>query len=261
MAVEQITDRDELRRFLSRDKLANAYLLGNLDPGYFQFCRVWGARNDAGQLGSLLLLYQGLSLPVVFLVGTDPNFERFLVEVRDQLPDRFHFHVLEGHIDTVRTVLDPTDCKRMQRMGLERGDWSDDVDTSRVERLGHRDTAAIMALYEHYPDNFFEPSQLETGLYFGVRDGDRDLLSIAGIHVVSPEDDVAVIGNLVTHPGARGEGLAKLCTARLLDELFERVSLVALNVGEENEPAIRVYSTFGFQTNNIFWEGRSFAAE
>lgn len=258
MAVEQINDRNELREFLTRDKLANAYLLGNLDPSFFPFCSWYGARRENGELGSLLLIYQGLSLPVAFMVGAKPNFQEFLVEAQQYLPERFHFHVLENHIDTVRNVFDCADTMRMHRMGLEKEDYQPLESTEMVERLGHRDTGAIMELYEHYPDNFFEPSQLETGLYFGIRESGEGggLMSIAGVHVVSEEYDVAVIGNLVTHPNARGQGLATKCTGRLLDELFERVSLVALNVQDVNKPAIKMYENFGFEENNIFWEGR-----
>jgi ribosomal protein S18 acetylase RimI-like enzyme len=256
MAVEQITDRAELRDFLTRDKLANAYLLGDLDPAYFPFCKWYGWRGDDGGLGSVLLVYQGLSLPVVLMVGSKSNFQDFLIGVKPELPERFHFHVLEHHIDTVRHVFSCSDTMRMQRMGLEKADYTSLTSMEDVERLGHRDTAAIMELYEHYPDNFFEPSQLETGLYFGIRDDDDGLASIAGVHVVSDEYDVAVIGNLVTHPEARGRGLATRCTDRLLEELFERVSLVALNVQDDNEPAIKMYQNFGFVQNNVFWEGR-----
>jgi len=139
---------------------------------------------------------------------------------------------------------------------LERSNYKTRTTEHEVERLGHRDTAAIMDLYQHYPDNFFEPYQLETGLYFGVRDEELGLSSIAGIHVFNEEHDVAVIGNFVTHPDRRGQGLATACTARLLDELFGRVSFVALNVQEDNAPAIKMYGNFGFEKNNIFFEGR-----
>ncbi|MBA2662546.1 MAG: GNAT family N-acetyltransferase [Bradymonadaceae bacterium] len=256
MAVQQLTDRGELREFLMRDRIANAYLLGNLDPAYFQFCRWYGSRTASGELGNLLLIYRGLSLPVVFMSGSDPGIETFLRECTTVLPDRFHFHVLENHMNTVRDTFSPPDFKPMYRMGLERSRFSTHGDTSRVVRLGHRDTAAIMALYAHYPDNFFEPYQLETGLYFGIRDPALGLVSIAGVHVVSEEHDVAVIGNLVTHRQARGQGLATACTARLLEEIFERVSLVALNVQQDNEPAIRMYRHFGFEFNNVFFEGQ-----
>lgn len=261
MSDLRVENRDDLRELLVSDRLANAYLLGNLDPAYFQFCRWYGMRRDDGSLGSLVLLYTGLSLPVVFMTGTEPDFRELLEQVKGELPERFYFHVLEDQMDIVREIYNPASSQRMLRMGLQRSAYDarnlkkrDDIV---VRRLGHRDTAAIMRLYEHYPDNFFEPYQLETGFYFGVRDEDLGLASIAGIHVVSKDHDVGVIGNFVTHPERRGMGLASACTARLLSELFETVSLVALNVQEENEPAVRMYQNFGFQQNNVFYEGRT----
>ncbi|MFU8805212.1 MAG: GNAT family N-acetyltransferase [Bradymonadaceae bacterium] len=256
MAVEELTDRDELRDFLMEDKLANAYLLGDLDPAYFQFCRWYGTRSPEGRLANLLLVYRGLSLPVVFMVGQAPKIMDFLQACTPILPDRFYFHILENYMGAVETVLHPSQAQPMFRMGLERSLFRPSRSEIAVERLGHRDTAAIMALYEHYPDNFFEPYQLETGLYFGIRDEDLGLVSIAGVHVVSEEHDIAVIGNLVTHSQVRGKGLATACTGKLLMDLFERVSLVALNVQQENEPAIKMYKNFGFEANNVFFEGQ-----
>ena len=257
MPVERITNREELGEFLMRDRLANAYLLGNLDPQYWQFCRWHGMRDASGALESICLVYIGLSLPVVFVAGPAENFERMMRQCSGELPDRYHFHLLEEQMIVVPGVFEPKSSQRMNRMGLERSHYKPRSQNSvNVERLGHRDTASIMDLYQHYPDNFFEPYQLETGLYFGVRDPELGLSSIAGIHVFSEEHDVAVIGNFVTHPERRGQGLASACTARLLDDLFERVSFVALNVQEDNQPAIRMYSNFGFEKNNIFFEGR-----
>jgi len=262
MPVETLTDREELRQFLMRDRLANAYMLGDLDPQYFQFCRWYGMREDDGAVGSVVLLYTGLSLPVVLMTGTEPDFEALLTGVRPHLPDRFHFHVLEEQMDVLERVYSTTgEVQPMFRMGLTRQAYTEQVERRAradvdVERLGHRDTAAIMSLYEHYPDNFFEPYQLETGLYFGVRDEDLGLASIAGIHVVSEEHDIGVVGNFVTHPSRRGKGLASACTSRLLDELFERVSFAALNVQKDNAPAIKMYGNFGFEQNNVFFEGR-----
>ncbi len=260
MSIERVEDREELREFLLGDRLANAYMLGNLDPAYFQFCRWYGQRGDDGALGSVVLLYTGLSIPVVFMAGTEPDFENLLRQAAQHLPERFHFHVLEDQMDVVREVFHPASAVRMKRMGLHRDAYARrDARPADVkpQRLGHRDTAAIMNLYQHYPDNFFEPYQLETGLYFGVRDEELGLSSIAGIHVVSEDHDVAVIGNFVTHPRRRGRGLASACTSRLLDDLFERVSYVALNVQEDNEPAVRLYGNFGFEQNNVFYEGRT----
>ena len=259
--IERVENVDSIRGFLMRDRLANAYLLGKLDPSYEPFCK-WFARHDEhGDIDGLLLWYQGLSIPVGFLVARrDVEETEFFQACCRVLPSRFHFHVMGSQMSALRRACDVSTYKQMHRMGLERSSYKNttpvEVERHEVIRLGHKDTAAIMALYDHYPDHFFEPYQLESGLYFGVRDEDLGLVSIAGVHVVSPEYDVAVIGNLVTHPEARGRGLATACTQPLLDELFERVSFIALNVQVNNEPAIRMYTNFGFEPNNTFFEGR-----
>ncbi len=250
-------DRSELQEFLTRDKLANAYLLGDLDPDYFPFCDWFGTRAPDGTLESVLCHYTGLSLPSVLAIGSEVGVEALLKDCRDGILERFHFHVTRPHLETLKQQFDLHQLRKMRRMGLHRSKYDNPRDARAVRRLDHGDTAAIMRLYEHYPDNLFEPSQLETGYYFGVDDGTGELLSIAGVHVVSEDYDVAAIGNLVTHPQARGQGYATACTGRLLDELFEEVSLVALNVREDNSPAISVYTSFGFQQNTTFWEGRA----
>lgn len=256
LSVETLSDQHELRQFLQQDRYANAYLLGYLDPMYKPFCRWYGTRDEDQRLAGVLLLYQGLSIPILLAAGHPDKLTQFLDACRPTLPRRFHFHVLEDQMEPLERLFHVRSCQRMQRMGLERAQYQPHGLDERVERLGHRDTAAIMALYAHYPDHFFEPYQLETGLYFGVRDPKLGLVSIAGIHSVNPLDNVAVIGNLVTHPEARSQGLAKACTGALLNELFEQVSSVALNVQTDNPAAIRVYESFGFSPNNIFYEGR-----
>jgi len=259
LAVERLEDRDDLREFLIQDKLANPYLLGDLDPDYFPFCNWYATRAPDGTVDSVLCNYNGLSLPTVLAVGSEVGIETLLEAYGDELPDRFHFHVMRPHLETLERSFELSNLHEMRRMGLHGSGFHSDGAYPRVRRLDHGDTAAIMRLYEYYPDNLFEPSQLETGLYFGIDDGEGELLSIAGVHVVSRDYDVAAIGNLVTRPSARGRGFATACTGRLLDELFDRVSLVALNVREDNKPAISVYRNFGFRPNTTFWEGRAVA--
>ncbi|MCK6574565.1 GNAT family N-acetyltransferase [Myxococcota bacterium] len=111
-----------------------------------------------------------------------------------------------------------------------------------------------MHLYRHYPDNFFDPAQLGTGLYFGVRE-EGELVSVAGVHVVSATYDVAVIGNIVTHSEHRGRGLATRCVARVLSALFGQVTHVALNVQATNVPALACYRRFGFTEQSKCLEG------
>jgi ribosomal protein S18 acetylase RimI-like enzyme len=268
MPIEELFDREELRAFLIEDPVGNAYLLGDLDEAYMPMCRWFGHRED-GQLDALVLLYDGLSMPVVLtvagLVG-DSTLERqraldhldqLLKEVAPTLPRRFWVHAWAHHRAVVDRHYATSSLVRVSRMGLERARRCHLVPRTPVRQLGHADTGSIMELYEHYPDHFFEPYQLESGLYFGIDDPESGaLVAIAGIHVHSETYDVAAIGNLVVHPASRQRGYATDITARLLDEVFKTVSLVTLNVREDNLAAIKTYEKFGFGHHNVYFEGR-----
>ena len=106
----------------------------------------------------------------------------------------------------------------MVRMGLQRDAFIPASGTEFVEPISHADTAALMALYRFYPDHFFEPYQLESGLYYGVWE-DGELVSAAGVHVVSERFNIVALGNIVTHPDYRGRGLAVACTSAILEKL------------------------------------------
>ena len=250
--------RDEvetIREFLFQDRIANAYLLGDLDTPYVEHCKWYGLPAvDGAGLEGVVLLYNGLSMPAVLTSGSPEAVEALMAGARTHLPRRFYSHIRNEHRQAVETQYVPRAWTEMVRMGLDRADWTPGESGPDVEALSHLDTAAIMHLYRHYPDNFFDPAQLGTGLYFGVREN-GELLSVAGVHVVSPAFDVAVIGNIVTHTEHRGRGLASRVVARLLGALFEQVSHVALNVQVTNEPAIACYRKFGFRERCRCLEG------
>jgi len=142
----------------------------------------------------------------------------------------------------------------MLRMGLSKSEAPPCERSKDVVALSHRDTGDIMALYQHYPDNFFEPSLLNTGMYFGVR-VNSVLVSVAGIHQLSESKGIAAVGNIVTHPEHRGLGYATICVSHLVSELLERVDEVALNVAASNGSAIRCYESVGFKKKYTFKEG------
>ena len=262
MPVEAFDKTDQLRDFLTQDRVGNAYLLGDLDPAYLPFCD-WFGFVEEDEIEALLLVYKGLSLPAVLTVGPkDPYrahhcLNELFDKVKSKLPDQFWIHALEPHRSALVSHFKAGDLKRMIRMSLRKEDYRSQEMNLPVRRLDHSDTAAIMGLYQHYPDNFFEPYQLETGLYFGIDADEGDALAaIAGIHVFSQAYDIAAIGNLVTHPDHRRKSYATAVTTSLLNELFESVSLVTLNVQEGNLAAIGTYEKFGFNHHHVYYEGR-----
>lgn len=260
MAFEHVKDIEKLERFLTPYPVQNAFVLGYLDPAYQNECH-WYARTRGGEIRTLLLVYEGLSRPTLIFAGHEDGVSPLLREFFDELPERAFVRTPKALAEAVQTAYVPSQPPReMQRMGLEKSTFYARFGQTpelspQVEQLTHRDTGAIMQTYAAWPDNFFDPYQLSTGLYFGIRGDQDDVASIAGIHNVSEQYNVAAIGNLVTHPNYRGKGYAHQCTAVLLHKLFQRVGLVALDVEAGNVPAIHTYTKFGFQSRAEFLEG------
>ncbi|MGK5740569.1 GNAT family N-acetyltransferase [Micromonospora sp. URMC 103] len=114
------------------------------------------------------------------------------------------------------------------------------------EPLGAADLPRLRELYAAaYPGNWFDPRMLDTGQYVGVRDGDA-LVAVAGVHVWSPLYRVAALGNVTTHPRARGRGLGAAVVAALCRRLRDTVDHVTLNVRADNGTAVRLYERLGF---------------
>lgn len=252
-----------VRRFLSRDPFATAYMLGDLDPIYAPFCSWWiaseGGHNGDGGASkrdvAVLQVYTGLSAPVVLTHGTGSGIAAILAGFIGELPQRAHVHMSPDHLAILDQHFSLDRLRPMVRMGLHAGRLAagapgEDGSVAGyrpVERLSHRDTGDIIELSQHYPDSFFEPHQLSTGQYYGVRTVEGALIALAGVHIVSRTDRLAAIGNVVTHPDHRGRGLSTRTTRHLCRELArEGIELLALNVERRNTSAMRVYEKLGF---------------
>ena len=88
---------------------------------------------------------------------------------------------------------------------------------------------------------------LERGMYYGVRKN-KELVAIAGTHVVAAGEGVGCLGNIYTRRDRRGRGLSTQVTAAVTAHLLTlKLQTIALNVRENNAAAIRVYERLGFQ--------------
>lgn len=228
-------------------------MLGDLDDRFFQYCKWYGLFCEEN-LNSLILEYEGLRVPTVITVGPGENMQHLLNAVVMKLPRQFYCHMMPEHEKALKIYFDAPNMKTTLRMGLTREEFAPLQEDPRVRPLTHADTGAIMEIYQHYPDNFFEPYQLESGYYYGLCEHDQ-LLAIAGIHVISREDDIAALGNIVTHPDHRRQGFSSVCLSHLIADLFRQVSRVALNVRDDNFAAQHTFAKLGFTRRHTFVEG------
>jgi predicted GNAT family acetyltransferase len=79
-------------------------------------------------------------------------------------------------------------------------------------------------------------------------------VAIAGTHVVAPEEGVAVVGNVFTHPRFRGRGLATLVTGAVTRHLLDMCPQVYLTVDSQNLPAIAAYRRLGYRVECTLYE-------
>lgn len=257
-SAQKVEDDGVIRAILGHDPVGAAYMLGDLDPHYSALC-TWFASGRLGEQDAVVLIYSGLTAPVVLTWGERDGVSAIVRAFVDQFPERAHVHMAPNHLAVIDKFFAIGNLRPMLRMGLPAADLipvpPQPPDAPQVIQLGHRDTGEIMELYQHYPDNFFEPSQLSTGHYYGIRVDER-LVSVAGVHICNRVDRIAALGNIVTHPDHRGRGFSTACTgflsARLVEDGF---TLLALNVERKNESAVRVYEKLGFREDSVFLDG------
>lgn len=242
MPVRAEHDRAVLAELLGRDPVLHAYQLGDLDDFFWPYTS-WFRRGDR-----VALLYHGVELPTLLAFAAPPDsaeLAALLTDLAPLLPARLWAHLSPGLDATLERWFHVEDAAPHHRMAL--------TDPARLARvtpagapLGPVDLPELLALYAAaYPGNWFDPRMLDTGQYVGIREA-GDLVAVAGVHVWSPTWQVAALGNVTTHPRARGRGLAGAAVAALCARLRDSVDHVTLNVRADNTAAVRLYQRLGF---------------
>jgi ribosomal protein S18 acetylase RimI-like enzyme len=243
--------KKDVEAFCRRSPFVNLYSIGDLDD-FFWPHTTWVALRQGSEVRQLALLYTDLAMrmPTVLAFAEQPeSLMRDLLHAwLPVLPRRFHAHLTAGVADVLADDYRMQSHGTFHKMGLTDRSRAAAFDGSEAVALSAADTEDLLALYAaSYPGNWFVPRMLETGFYFGIRRG-RSLVSVAGVHVFSPQYKVAALGNITTRPDARGQGLATTATARLCQELIQNgIEYVGLNVKADNHSAIACYEKLGFE--------------
>jgi ribosomal protein S18 acetylase RimI-like enzyme len=203
------------------------------------------------------MLYRAFGTPVLFAQG-DPRAVAPILDDFSTEPSVF-LHVRPEMLPVLETRYEIVELWRMWRMVLERDAYRG-VLTAGVVRLSSAHESAVKQLFDdgsstgESPDFFF-PSMLDAGVFYGLEDADN-LVAVAGTHLVVPSEDVAAIGNVYTRRDRRGRGLAASVTSAVVDELLRlRIGTIVLNVNQSNALAIRLYERLGFKRHCGYCEG------
>ncbi|MEX0684275.1 MAG: GNAT family N-acetyltransferase [Dehalococcoidia bacterium] len=240
--VSLLSDQQAIREMLEPKRAYAAYALAQLDPRHFPHNKWFVAE---GPSGKALLVHSRSALGNALFALGDPTALDVALSLHPG--PRFAFgSLMTEHKPVARKYFLMTRPQTMLRMSITGNTFRPvDITTRRMTGL---DVSAVNRLYsmEGGPAAY-RPEHLDDAVYFGIFDG-RQLISIAGTHVVSRAERIAVVGNVFTHPRHRGHGLASATTSAVTRELLSYCDLVALTVEAANSPAIAVYKRLGYET-------------
>jgi ribosomal protein S18 acetylase RimI-like enzyme len=252
MQTRQLTDKNEILRFLETDRLYAAYAIGDLEAALFEQSE-WMGAEEGGRLRAVALLFKGLATPALFLMGQPDSLAAIL---RLQLtPEWVYVTCRKRHLRVLQTFYHTETPVPMWRMVLERQDFYPAAPSPLLEPLSVEDYDELQELYDQEgAAGAFGPAQLRDGIFYGVREQGK-LVATAGTHLVSPTYRLGAVGNVYTDPAHRGQGYGSAATSAVTAELFRRgVRLVFLNVAQANVRAIHIYQRQGFSTYCPFLE-------
>lgn len=250
--VAPLHDPRVIEARLSEDRAFSAYALGHLEPQLFMDSQYWAADGPAG---SATVMHSRALGWVTVAVG-DPEGVEAVLSLHPGPRLGYLSTGAPEHLPAIRHSHMVTDTLHMMRMSTTSFTFLDVVPVD-LRPLRGRDAMRLNSLYgtEGGPTHYTSES-IERAVYYGAFDGDR-LVAVAGTHVVSPHQSIAVLGNVFTHPRYRGRGLAKQVTAAVTRELLARgCGEVVLTVNPENTPAVAAYSTLGYRQGSAVVESR-----
>jgi GNAT superfamily N-acetyltransferase len=240
--VTQLTERDEIRRILRQRIEYTAYAMGQLEPGLFERTRWYRAQGDTG--AALVLHSRGGLGEATFAMG-DAQAVAAIVSIHPG-PVQTYATCEPGHVAALQRVYRFASQQPMMRMQVTPGTFQPVAHTGAIALNGF-DVRRINGLYasEGAP-SYYVPEHIEAGLYRGIY-VDARLVAVAGTHVVSRHEGVAVVGNVFTHANHRGRGYATAVTSAVTSALLEFCNNVVLTVDPANAAAVRAYEKLGYR--------------
>lgn len=246
--IERLSDPAAIRPLLEARRSYAAYALGQLEPDLFAASEWWVAKGSTGQ--ALLLHARGGLGNALFALG-DTMALAALLSLHPG-PRQTYVTCQPEHTNVLRRYYILAHEQPMVRMAVTADRFHPVPGEAR--RLPGTEMRAINWLYssDGVP-SYYTSGHIDSGLYYGVYEDGR-LVSIAGTHVISPANGIAVVGNVFTHPRYRGRGYATLATSAVTAALLARCQEVVLTVDPANSPAVRLYRRLGYQEECLLVE-------
>lgn len=198
-------------------------------------------RFGLGADGALAARYLDLPFPAVSFYGEGEGLHEALSGVLNA-GERCYALLAEGQRAQLEAAVHVLDVSLEWQMPYA-GDPAT-LDGGEAVALSSSDLPAVKALVERSVVYAFEEGALEVGPYFGVwRDG--RLASMAGTRLLV--DAIGEIGNVVTDPGYRRQGLASMAVAATTRALLRTGRRALLHVFQSNPGGVALYERLGYR--------------
>jgi len=261
---EVVSDAARIESFLRTDSATHLYALADLDEEFFSRS-TWWMLSDEGRDLAVAFVLDGFEPPLLAaLDSTGEGHDRTILNsIVSELGDKYFVNLMPGAAESLSDSFDFDDDGIHSKMIWRTGKQLPRANSAAlggepvvVEGLRPEHTDEIERLQRSTPDagRVFAPEMLAADTYVGIRDG-TDLVAMAGTHVFSTQRRVAAIGNVLTHPSYRGQGLGTACTIEVMKRVQPHVDHIGLNVGHDRIAAKGIYERLGFEYVIDYVEG------
>ncbi|MCC6382236.1 MAG: GNAT family N-acetyltransferase [Dehalococcoidia bacterium] len=247
--IRELRDDEAISRFLRTRRAYAAYALGQLEPALFRRTQWWVAK---GPFGQALVLHSRGGLGAALLAMGERTALDAIMSLHPG-PRTTYATCQPEHLDVLKKYYDFSSETPMMRMAVTANTFQPaDGETVRLHGYNVPELNRLYSSEGNY--TYYSERHIEEGLYRGVVVDGR-LVAVAGTHVISRAQGVAVVGNVFTHPHYRGAGFATLATSAVTTELLEFCPDVVLTVDPNNTPAVRAYLRLGYRDDCRLIEG------
>lgn len=244
----RLTTPAAVEPWLATDRRWCAYAIADLEEPFWSHSRFWVTEQPA----PAILLHLSLPSWDAFFAHGDDGAIAAIAAGLPALPAQVNLMLRRAALPHFRRWYDFGEVEAMVRQVVTPAAFRP-APTGPAERL--HDPRELSAFYAGRALGY-DAAQVERGAYFGVRGADGRLLAVAGTHAASQRYRIGVLGNVLTEPDARGQGLGRQVVSAVVGTLFAEFGCteVLLNVRSDNEPALALYRQLGFITHCDFVE-------
>ncbi|MDF1538593.1 MAG: GNAT family N-acetyltransferase [Candidatus Thorarchaeota archaeon] len=244
--IEEVNDENitEVLDIIGESPFDNIILIADLTQ-LKEWCEIKLVRSN-GSIQGIFSLYRDLD----FLAGAfwvqDARSLKMLVDSYGSTLQNVEmvFICTKQQLQMLQEIAEKIEPIKERQMVMEAPDKLVCKEVAPVDRLTMNDAEELRDLYRVCGTPAWTPNALNFGPFYGVRDEQGKIVSVAGVHFVTKFG--SEIGNVATHPNHRRKGYAICCIAATTKEVLKGSDRVLLHFFEDNIGAKRLYEKMGF---------------